>query len=153
MAFWFGAHPLSLVIRVVHVGAMAFMLGGGVLLLAALFKSKPAASDPQLVVLTPILRQYERYFWLAAGLIVMTGVGNLGAFGASLPGPDSTWGIKLGIKLSLVVILFLLSLPRTLLAARRPAGAALSGPARAVSMATTLLLVLILFLGVSLAHG
>jgi hypothetical protein len=152
MAFWFGAHPLSLVIRLVHIGAMAFMLGGGVLL-AALFTSKPAASDPQLSQLSYILRQYERYFWLAAGLIVMTGVGNLGAFGASLPGPGSTWGIKLGIKLSLVLILLLLSLPRTLLAARRPAGYTLSGPARAVTMATTLLLVLILFLGVSLAHG
>ncbi|MDD5371603.1 MAG: hypothetical protein PHQ40_21190 [Anaerolineaceae bacterium] len=32
MAFWFGSHPLSLVIRLVHVGAMAFLLGGGLLL-------------------------------------------------------------------------------------------------------------------------
>jgi hypothetical protein len=35
MPFWFGAHPLNPIMRLVHVGAMAFLLGGGLLLLAA----------------------------------------------------------------------------------------------------------------------
>jgi hypothetical protein len=49
----------------------------------------------------------------------MTGVGNLGAFGNALPPPESAWGIKLTVKLVAVLLLALISVPRTLAVAAR----------------------------------
>ncbi|MGE5262501.1 MAG: hypothetical protein ACM3S0_03900, partial [Acidobacteriota bacterium] len=44
-------------------------------------------------------QRYELLFWFAIGVQVITGIGNLGSFGAGLPPPDSAWGLKLTIKL------------------------------------------------------
>ena len=48
----------------------------------------------------------------------MTGIGNLAAFGAALLGPSTEWGATLALKLGLVLLLVVLSLPRTLAVAR-----------------------------------
>lgn len=58
--------------------------------------------------------RYEQVFWAAAGVLVMTGIGNLGAFGASLLDPSTSWGTTLIAKLWLVAALILVSLPRSL---------------------------------------
>src|SRR5687767_3429351 len=58
--------------------------------------------------------RYEQVFWAAAGVLVMTGIGNLGAFGASLLEPSTSWGTTLIAKLWLVAALILVSLPRSL---------------------------------------
>src|SRR5207245_11041734 len=85
--------------------------------LHALFRS--AARRPPLDdrLTTRVAERYEWIFWAAIGLQVMTGVGNLGAFGNALPPPESAWGTKLTIKLVAVLALALFSVPRTLIVA------------------------------------
>ena len=65
-------------------------------------------------VVVQVAERYEWIFWAAIGLQVMTGVGNLGAFGEGLPPPASSWGTKLIVKLVAVLALAVLSVPRTL---------------------------------------
>jgi copper resistance protein D len=98
---------------------------------------------------------YEWTFWAAAGTLAMTGVGNLGAFGTALPPPQTGWGTTLTIKLGFVVLLVVLSLPRTLAVARLALGAASSaaGPLRALYGTTTVVFGTIAALAVWLAHG
>jgi putative copper export protein len=88
--------------------AVAF---GGAGLMSLLATARPDIRSTDLLRIATI---YERAFWAAAGVLVMTGVGNLGAFGAQLPSRDSAWGITLLAKLALVVVLMLASVPRTL---------------------------------------
>jgi uncharacterized membrane protein SirB2 len=58
--------------------------------------------------------RYEQIFWATAGVLVMTGIGNLGAFGVSLLEPSTSWGTTLIVKLWLVAALIVVSLPRSL---------------------------------------
>lgn len=58
--------------------------------------------------------RYEQVFWAAVGVLVMTGIGNLGAFGVSLLEPSTSWGTTLIAKLWLVALLIMVSLPRSL---------------------------------------
>ena len=58
--------------------------------------------------------RYEQVFWAAAGVLVMTGIGNLGAFGTSLLEPSTSWGTTFIAKLWLVAVLIVVSLPRSL---------------------------------------
>ena len=58
--------------------------------------------------------RYEQIFWAAAGVLVMTGIGNLGAFGVSLLEPSTSWGTTLIVKLWLIAALIIVSLPRSL---------------------------------------
>jgi len=109
---------ISLLVRWLHVAAMALALGGALLLWW--FGWRPRASEPAahgrlLLALAP---RYEALFWLAVGLLVMTGVGNLGAFGVGLPAPASAWGQRLGLKLLGVLALLLFSLVRTVVIVR-----------------------------------
>lgn len=102
--------PLTLshlAVRWLHVLGMALALGGALLAWASLRLdlSSPAA----LAVATA----YERLFWGAMGLLVMTGVGNLGALAPSIPGGE--WRTTLSLKLLVVVVLLLGSFVRTLL--------------------------------------
>jgi putative copper export protein len=52
--------------------------------------------------------------WLSLGLIVATGIGNLGNYGDTLPGPRTEWGKELTIKLALVLVFLVVSAVRTL---------------------------------------
>jgi putative copper export protein len=101
-----------------------------------------------------VARGYEWLFWAAAGVLVMTGVGNLGAFGSGLPEPDTRWGTTLVVKLSSVFVLIVLSVPRTLavgaLVRERPATARRLGFFYGVTAAA---LALILGIAILLAHG
>src|SRR6476646_7796682 len=95
---------LHLLIRYLHIVAMALMLRGA-LLLWRLSVSAPATDgDAQQRLMLVGARRYEFLFWLALGVIVMTGVGNLGALGAALPGPQSTWGTKFIAKVGFVLV-------------------------------------------------
>jgi hypothetical protein len=104
----------SLLVRWVHVAAMALALGGAVLLWFIALRA--GGLDP--VALLSLAENYERLFWLALGVLVMTGIGNLGAFGQSLPAPSTAWGGRLLVKLAAVLLLFLLSVLRTLVVVR-----------------------------------
>jgi len=98
------AAELSLTIRAVHVAAAATLLGGAVLL----------AALPRARAMRDAAVAYEWMFWPLLGVLVLAGVGNLGAFGSGLPAPGSAWGGRLTAKLLLVVVLLALSAVRTL---------------------------------------
>jgi hypothetical protein len=142
-------HPLSLVVRWAHVAGMAAILGGALLVWwFALRRDR----DNRLAL--QVAERYEWIFWGAIGLQVMTGVGNLGAFGSALPAPQSAWGTKLTVKLVAVLALAVLSVPRTL------AIATLSADDRPAPRwlprlygGTTAVVLGILGLAVWLAHG
>jgi hypothetical protein len=102
---------------------MATILGG------ALLVAWLAAHGPRPAILEVAVR-YEQLFWLALGVIVMTGVGNLGAFGLALPAPSTVWGGMFVAKITAVVLLVALSLPRSLVIARLAGGA--DAPAKTI---------------------
>jgi hypothetical protein len=86
----------------------------------------------------------------------MTGVGNLGAFGQGLPAPTTAWGLRLTVKLVVVLALALLSLPRTLAVAvlmNRPAESGRSQVVPSLYAATVMLVLAVVVLAVWLAHG
>src|SRR3979411_3458407 len=74
-------HALSLFVRWAHVAGMAAILGGA--LLVWVLGTRRARANAGVVV--GVADRYEWIFWAAIGLQVMTGVGNLGAFGDALP--------------------------------------------------------------------
>ena len=149
---------LSYLVRWLHVAAMAGLFGGALLIVALSLQSSGQGGEDRHSVLLTVAQTYEWLFWLAIGLLVMTGVGNLGAFGSDVPEPETTWGGKLVIKLAAVGAFALLSLIRTLLVIIL--GAATGGETRGqrtiLRWAYTSSLVMaavIVAIAVSLAHG
>jgi hypothetical protein len=149
---------LSLLVRWLHVTSMAVAFGGALLLtFVAVRPGDAGLSDPGHWLLG-LAHHYERLFWLALGVLVMTGIGNLGAFGAALPAPSSAWGGRLGIKLAAVLALFILSVLRTFLVIRVSASGE-NGAFRAARLVpglyggTALGLALVALLAIALAHG
>jgi hypothetical protein len=143
-------HALSVAIRWLHVAAMALAFGGAVLLAIA------ARSPRRIDGLLEIASSYERTFWLAAGVLVMTGVGNAAAFGVQLPAPDTRWGVTFLVKLLGVGGLMLLSAPRTVAVAHLAVEALDAHAASVLARlygATAILLIAILAAAVWLAHG
>ena len=144
------AHALHLFVRWSHVAAMATALGGALLVAAVVFSRREPSG-----ALTAALA-YERLFWAAAGVLVMTGVGNLGAFGRTLPEPRTEWGTALTVKLVAVALLVAISLPRTLAVLRleraSAEGSAVGGALRAVYAGTVALLGIIVLVAEVLAH-
>ena len=129
---------------------MAAVLGGA--LLVWWLGVRRDRADASVVV--GVAERYEWIFWAAIGLQVMTGVGNLGAFGDALPSPSSAWGTKLIVKLVAVLALAVLSVPRTLAVVamagdKQPRPGLLS----ALYGSTAAVVVGIVGLAVWLAHG
>jgi putative copper export protein len=145
---------LHLAVRWLHVAAMATAFGGALTVFA--LSARPAADDANAVAAVAL--RYEWVFWAAAGVLVMTGIGNLAAFGVGLSGPSTNWGVTLLVKLGSVLALIVLSLPRTLAVARLggSAGPITSGAVvrlRNLYGATAGAFAAILALAVWLAHG
>ena len=129
---------------------MAAILGGALLVWWLGVRRQGANAG----VVLDVAERYEWIFWAAIGLQVMTGVGNLGAFGDALPASASGWGTKLIVKLVAVLALAVLSVPRTL------AVVAMAGTQRpqpdllsALYGGTAIFVVGIAGLAVWLAHG
>jgi hypothetical protein len=129
---------------------MAAILGGA-LLVWWLGVRRHGAGERTVV---DVAERYEWIFWAAIGVQVMTGVGNLGAFGDALPPPESAWGTKLIVKLVAVLALAILSVPRTMavvaMAGDKPPR---PGLLSALYGGTTAIVVGIAGLAVWLAHG
>jgi hypothetical protein len=147
-------HVLHVVIRWVHVAAMATAFGGAVTIFA--LSAHPGVDTA--TALVGVAVRYEWLFWGAAGVLAMTGIGNLAAFGAGLPEPSTPWGSTLTVKLESVLALVILSLPRTLAVARMsgPTATMVSGVLvrlRNLYGATTGAFAVILALAIWLAHG
>jgi putative copper export protein len=151
-------HVLSFVVRFVHVAAMAILVGGSVLVVMMLLAAD-AQSGTDAPRLPDIVISYEWLAWLAIGLLIMTGVGNLGAFGTAVPPPQTAWGQKLTLKLALVALLVLGSLLRTFLLVllHSEEGHSRSAPAfatiRIAYAATAGLATVVLLVALALAHG
>jgi hypothetical protein len=141
---------LSLIVRWAHVAGMAAILGGALLVWWLGVRRKGANAS----MVADVAERYEWIFWAAIGLQVMTGVGNLGAFGEALPSSASGWGTKLIVKLVAVLALAVISVPRTL-AVVAMAGGKTARPdlLSAFYGGTTALVVGIAGLAVWLAHG
>jgi putative copper export protein len=146
-------HLVSVLVRWAHVAAMASVLGGAILLWGLTLRRRDRVAPE---VVAQLARTYEWIFWAAMGLLVMTGVGNLGAFGDQLPRPQTRWGETLTLKLVAVLALVVASVPRTLLVAAmaggRPSVFRGKVPA-AVYGLTTLALASVLGIATFLAHG
>ena len=130
---------------------MAMALGGAALIVGvAVGRPRPGADS-----LLGMAVLYERVFWAAAGVLVMTGIGNLAAFGPALPPPASAWGSGFMLKLIAVGGLIVLSIPRTVLIGRlcAPGVVAHDGPFARLYIATAAFLIGILAVAVWLAHG
>ncbi len=151
-------HLLSFVVRWIHVSSMALLLGGTMFLFVLALRGRTQPSVDHDRWLSLAARRFEWLFWLAIGVQVITGIGNLGAFGTTLPAPLTPWGIKLVVKLSFVLLLIPLSLVRTFLVARPvlAEGGPAPLPARVAQViyaGTGLMVGWIVLLAVSLAHG
>lgn len=143
------AGSLQVAVRTLHVLGMAVLLGGA----GALWYAARRGNGTALSFASP----YEWAFWGALGVMVVTGVGNLGALGA--PGPESRWGTILIVKLTIVVAFVLGSLVRTVAVARmdvanggQQAGSATTFCRRAYGATAGALLALVVLAEV-LAHG
>ena len=147
MAIEIDHHVIALAIRWLHIVAMATMLGGAVLV-------SWLATNTTSGALVSVAVRYEQAFWVGIGVVVMTGVGNLGSFGLSLPPPITTWGDRFVLKITLVALLVAFSLPRSLVVARIASGARASTRAlRWIYGATAGGIAAIAALAVWLAHG
>jgi uncharacterized membrane protein len=142
-----------LAVRWLHVLGMALALGGALLTWLLLRTDARVPSTTALLVAST----YERLFWGAMGLLVMTGVGNLGALAPSIP--RGAWSATLSAKLLLVVLLVFGSLVRSLLVVERRRDTttarttAVDGALRYSYAATVVLLVSVLVFAEVLAHG
>ena len=144
-------HVLHVAIRWVHVAAMATAFGGAITVLT--LSTRPGADSAGPVIAVAV--RYEWLFWAAAGVLAMTGIGNLAAFGAALLGPSTDWGATFLLKLGSVLALVFLSLPRTLAVARISSSAEVGAitTLRNLYVMTTVAFAAILALAVWLAHG
>jgi len=140
------SQSLHLAVRTLHVLGMAVLVGGAAGVWIAARRSIGDRTD--------IARSYEWAFWAALGVMLVTGIGNLGALGA--PGPATDWGQLLLAKLSLVTVLVLASMVRTLAVVRTDETVSPTRLAafheRAYGLTTLALLALVVLAEV-LAHG
>lgn len=145
---------VHLAVRWLHVSAAMLIAGGAVLVAALLYGRQPQPRRHADLMLL-VADRYERVFWAAFGVLVVTGVGNLGAFGGGLPQPDSEWGRALTLKLIAVLVVAAASAARTLLVA----GLHEAGDVRALAVlrasytATSVLVLGVVGLAEVLAHG
>jgi putative copper export protein len=150
----FDPHALHLAIRWLHVAAMATAFGGAIMVFAVSARARNAALDGALI---EVALRYEFMFWLAAGVLAMTGIGNLAAFGSGLPVSGTDWGTTFVLKLGFVLGLIVFSLPRTLAMARLRSGTPITGAlqrrVRTMYGGTGAAFAVALGLAVWLAHG
>ncbi|WP_267640866.1 CopD family protein [Haloarchaeobius amylolyticus] len=144
----------ALLVRLLHLLAVTVLVGGAVVVWLQFRREGGGASsdsDPRLATAA----SYEWLFWGALGVVVMTGVGNLGALAPGVPEPDTRWGAVLALKLGVLLAFVLFSVARSLVLVRvrrlAPAGA--GGVLRRAYGLTAGVLVLLLTLAEVLAHG
>jgi putative copper export protein len=148
-----------LAVRLLHVLAMALAVGGAVSVWWFARRSGVGESAVAPDAAVEIAGVYEAGFWAAAGLLVMTGVGNLGSLAPAVPPVGTDWGTVFVVKLLLVIGLLASSLVRTLtvVRCRRMAfSTSASAPIRPLRVgygATAVSLALLVTLAEVLAHG
>jgi hypothetical protein len=145
---------MAFAIRWLHVTSAAFLFGGALLLFILFLVSKRRAADRR--TLLDLMQAYEWASWGAIGLIVATGAGNLGHFGAALPDPASEWGREFTLKLALVGVFLAFSAVRSLSVAllelRPESPRGVPSGLRGMYAATAVFVAAILGAAVALAH-
>jgi putative copper export protein len=146
------ARPLALstlAVRWLHLLAATVVVGGSLTTWVVLFADR----DTDRVEVVTVARSYEWLFWAAVGTLVMTGVGNLGAFAPTLPG--GPWRATFDAKLGAFVFVLGGSALRTTFLSRvesEPAATTRRRLRRAYGATAAGFLVLLALAGV-LAHG
>lgn len=112
----------ALLVRGVHVFGMALVVGGALLTWLVLYRL--SGTDVGWTTVGSVARTYEWLFWSGMGLLVLTGVGNLGALAPAVPGSQTRWGATFALKLVAVLGLLVLSVVRTFLVHRLTAAGA-----------------------------
>jgi hypothetical protein len=102
---------MAFLVRWVHVAAVSFLFGGALLLFLLFLVLRKRDADRR--TLLQLMQTYEWASWGAIGLVVMTGVGNLGHFGESLPERESEWGREFSLKLGLAGVFLAFSVVRS----------------------------------------
>ena len=110
------ASALHLAVRTVHLLSMVALVGVS----AGTWYALRATATPRPRPTPAGLRRVECAFWGLLGLLLATGVGNVGALGA--PGPGTRWGGFLTMKLLVVLAVVLGSFVRTSAVLRLPDG-------------------------------
>ena len=146
------ARPLALstlAVRWLHLLAATVVVGGSLTTWLVL----SADHDTDRVGVVAVARRYEWLFWAAVGTLVMTGVGNLGAFAPTLPG--GRWGATLDAKLGVFVLVLGGSALRTTFLSRLEAEptAGVRRRLRRAYAATAAGFLVLLALAAVLAHG
>jgi hypothetical protein len=112
---------------------------------------------PQRRLIFELAPAYEWAFWSLAGVMVATGISNLGLKGDGLLGPETTWGTALLVKLIAVLLLVALSLVRTdfmIRCLRMPRGSIRTHTTLATLYGLTAVALLgAIWIGLGLAHG
>ncbi len=83
--------------------AATLLVGGGVLAWAAWLDARSDIEGSGAALRIAV--RFEWLAWGALGVLVATGVGNLGVFGEALPAPDTRWGRALMAKFGLMLLL------------------------------------------------
>jgi uncharacterized membrane protein len=148
------SHSPHLLVRLIHVLAVALLVGGAVMTWLAVVRAEDRRSVRTAL---DVAAAYEWLFWGAAGLVVMTGVGNLGTLAPRVPGPGTAWGGTFAVKLLVVIALLAFSAARTVLvrlvASRADAAWEATRPLGPTYAVTAIVLVVVLALAEVLAHG
>jgi uncharacterized membrane protein len=118
----------SVIVRWLHLVAAASVLGGAGLAWWLLRDATRTGDAGRAAAALSASQAYEWGFWTAVGVIVATGVGNLGALAPVVPGPDTGWGTMLSLKLVFVLVLLVGSVVRTMLVAGPTAGQPVEAP-------------------------
>lgn len=146
---------MSLAVRIVHLLGMGMLFGGAALTWGHVERSRRL--DREGSPLEWIGWRYERLFWPAAGIVVLTGVGNVGAMAPAVPGPGTDWGSTFAVKIAAVIVFLVGSMLRTALvwAIHRDPKTAIGDAAviRVAYAATTVWLGGVVVLAVVVAHG
>ena len=147
-----------LTVRWLHVLGMALALGGAVLTWGVFRRfASEAGSVVEREAALGVATAYEWTFWTSMGVLVMTGVGNLGSLAPYVPVAGTRWGTVFALKLLAVMAVLALSVVRTVAVhRRRRAATASESNARTLRVgyaATAVALAGIVALAEVLAHG
>jgi hypothetical protein len=146
----------AVAVRALHLLAVAGLVGGAGLTWLQ-FRRVAEAGDGTAAL--SLAEQYEWLFWVAVGLVALTGVGNLGAMAPAIP-TEGAWATTLVVKLGLLLAFLVGSVWRTLVVVGTR-GVADDGSASSRALGvlrwsyagTTAVLVTLLALAEVLAHG
>jgi uncharacterized membrane protein len=151
------SHASTLIVRWLHLVGVSLALGGAALAWAASRRAVVAGDADSLRRSLDVAESYEWLFWTALGAVVAAGVGNLGAFGDSIPGVETAWGTTLAWKLALVSAFLVGSAARgvyvSLAAAATRPSRTVARRLRASYAVTAVVLLVLVGFGEVLAHG